>query len=56
LLTGVIIFVVGLYLANLAITTIKSSGIENANKLAAGARVEGSFLWFSCCFFSTGCN
>ena len=39
LLTGVVIFAVGLYLANLAVTAIKSSGLANRDQLAAGARI-----------------
>jgi hypothetical protein len=39
LLTGVVIFAAGLYLANLAVTAIKSSGLANRDQLASGARI-----------------
>ncbi len=44
LFTGVVIFAVGLYLAQLAVTAIKSSGMANADSLAAGARMAVLFL------------
>lgn len=39
ILTGVVVLGVGLYLSNLAVTAIRSSGVNNASTLATAARI-----------------